>query len=442
MAMFGRLTDQGLPKPQITPPSQQPRSGSDKLFLLGALLNDLGNGEGPQTVLGAQQFLSERAAKAAERDWQQGLLGRLGGPQGGGMVGGLPGGPDVPAEGTSAPAAVTSLRDLAPYLMLGATKGYKGVGDMVSILDKVQPEIDFVNGVAVDKRGAKPGDRVGVNLSNVNGFTVDMQDPKNAGRFFGEPPTKGARPTFDQDGKHIGWQMMDGSLQAIEAAKAAETAGSTSETYYRVPNPDGSETFVKGKNYDAMGGGRGAVGTSQSPGNKVYSEKRAQAAADKFKVYDDAGSQAASKISRLEQMRGLLAGVDGGRLTPTGLEIASVANSLGLKLDPKLGNKEAATALSNQIALDMMGGSLGAGFSNADRDFVTSMVPRLGQSTAGRTQLLDMSVAAEKRKQQVATMARAWQQRFGRIDAADGKGKTFEDYLAQYADRNRLYGGR
>lgn len=441
MAMFGRLTGQGLPKPQMTSPQQQ--SGSDKLFLLGALLNDIGNGDGPQTVLGAQQFLSERSAKAAERDWQQGLLGRLGGPQGGGMVGGLPGGPQASGEGATAPAATASLRDLAPYLMLGASKGYKGVGDMVSILDKVQPEIDFVNGVAVDKRGAKAGDRVGVNLSNVNGFTVDMQDPKNAGRYFGEAPAKGARPTFDQDGKHIGWQMMDGSIQAIEATRAAEQRGQVGETYYRVPNADGSETFVKGKDYDAMGGGRErGVGTSQSPGNKIYSEKQAQAAADKFKAYDDAGSQAASKISRLEQMRGLLAGVDGGRLTPTGLEVASVANSLGIKLDPKLGNKEAATALSNQIALDMMGGSLGAGFSNADRDFVTSMVPRLGQSTAGRSQLLDMSVAAEKRKQQVATMARAWQQRFGRIDAADGKGKTFEDYLAQYADRNRLYGGR
>lgn len=237
--------------------------------------------------------------------------------------------------------------------------------------------------------------------------------------------------------------MMDGSLQAIQAATAAETAGRTGETYYRVPNADGSETFVKGKDYDTMGGGRGGgVGTSQSPGNRIYSEKQAQAAADKFKAYDEAGAQAASKIGRLEQMRSLLAGVDGGRLTPAGLEIASVANSLGVKIDPKLGNKEAATALSNQIALDMMGGSLGAGFSNADRDFVTSMVPRLGQSASGRTQLLNVAVAAEKRKQEVATMARAWQQRFGRIDATDGKGKSFEDYLAQYAERNRLFGGR
>lgn len=95
---------------------------------------------------------------------------------------------------------------------------------------------------------------------------------------------------------------------------------------------------------------------------------------------------------------------------------------------------ETFSALSKQAALDVMGGSLGTGFSNADRDFVTGQVPQLENTPQGNKQLIDIQRKLARRKQEIAKLAREYAAKNGnRIDPG------FDDYLAQWAERNPLF---
>ena len=152
---------------------------------------------------------------------------------------------------------------------------------------------------------------------------------------------------------------------------------------------------------------------------------------------------APGQIAKYQQLNTLLANHDGGKLSQTGLDIASAANSLGIKIDKNLGNKEAAVALANEMALQLRNPAGGAGMpgamSDSDRNFLASMIPSLSSSAQGRNQMVQMRVQMLKRDQEVAGMANKWQQRFGRIDAPDATGKTFQDYLGQYSEARPLF---
>lgn len=363
---------------------------------------------------------------------------------------GLPTGRSIPQDQRR--SGLPSIAAAAPILARAQRMGIN-VAPYLELLKAGQPEMDVVNGVAYDKRGVRPGERIGVNLQNVNGFQVDQQDPTNANRFV--PQIKdGAEPLYDGQRNVVGQRNMLGTTQTLgdqaaatsagtargslpyeEQAAAARAAGqgrgSAPYDLATVQGPDGQPMY--GARSQFLGGVAG-----QSTGDKAYGDKLAGGAADYYQGLQNAGQQAAAKIGTMQQVGKLLQGVDGGSLTPAGLEVARAANSLGFKIDGNLANKEASVALSNQIALgfkDMIPGPL----SNADRDYLGKMAPSLAQSAEGRVKLIDAYTKTYQRQQQVAGMARQWQQRFGRIDRADATGKTFQDYLTTWADQNRLF---
>lgn len=95
---------------------------------------------------------------------------------------------------------------------------------------------------------------------------------------------------------------------------------------------------------------------------------------------------------------------------------------------------ESFNALSKQAALDIMGGSLGTGFSNADRDFVTGQVPTLDNSIEGNRQLVGIQKKLAGRKIEIAKLARQYAAKSGgRIDPG------FDDHLAAWAEQNPLF---
>jgi hypothetical protein len=142
---------------------------------------------------------------------------------------------------------------------------------------------------------------------------------------------------------------------------------------------------------------------------------------------------APAQIRKLERMEQLLDGVDGGKLAPTGLDIASAANSIGIKLDPRLGNKEAAQALAREIA----GGFRQPGTGPmTDKDFENFLlqVPDLSKTAQGRKQITATMKAAASRDIQIAKMAREYERKNGKLD--DG----FLDEAAQYIAENPVVG--
>lgn len=159
--------------------------------------------------------------------------------------------------------------------------------------------------------------------------------------------------------------------------------------------------------------------------------------ADNYTSIQKAGMEASSVISRLDRLNELLQGVDTGKLTPAGTEVAAFAESLGLKIDPKLGNKQAADALIKEMTLQMRNPSGGAGMpgamSDADRQFLSKMTPSLATSPEGRALMIETSRKMAQRDQQVADLALDYRMRTGRMD--DG----FFKELRQWSAKNPLF---
>lgn len=195
--------------------------------------------------------------------------------------------------------------------------------------------------------------------------------------------------------------------------------------------------FTEGGGFAA---GPSANESAQAAERKAQAEAVGKDVAATRKSIMDAGLSASSKIGKLQQLGQLLSDVDGGKLTPLGTTIASAANSFGIKLDPKLANKEAAAALANEMALELRNPSGGAGMpgalSDKDREFLQSMTPSMAQSAKGRKMLIDARIALYQREQQMAEFARRYEDKYGRLD------NGFFNQMQAWSNANNLFQGR
>ncbi len=158
---------------------------------------------------------------------------------------------------------------------------------------------------------------------------------------------------------------------------------------------------------------------------------------DAYANIQNAGFNAQSKVNRYNRLGQLLDGVNTGKFTGAGLEVAKAANTLGFNIDPSMANKEAAQALSGEIALELRNPSGGAGMpgamSDADRQFLVNMVPGLATTPEGRKLMLETAQKLAKRDMEVARIAREYRKRKGSID------EGFYDELARYSEANPLF---
>jgi len=144
------------------------------------------------------------------------------------------------------------------------------------------------------------------------------------------------------------------------------------------------------------------------------------------------------RIGRAERLESLLDGVQTGKLTPMGTQLAGYAHALGFEIDPKLGNKEAAIALESEMALELRNPSGGAGMpgamSDADRTFLQNMASFSNKTQQGRKFMLESYRAIAKRDADIARLARDYKKRNG------GKfDEGFYDELAVWSERNPMF---
>jgi hypothetical protein len=117
------------------------------------------------------------------------------------------------------------------------------------------------------------------------------------------------------------------------------------------------------------------------------------------------GFAAKSKINSLDRMEALLKDVDGGKLAKPAMAIASAANSFGIKLDPKLGDKEASQSLAIEMANSMREPGTGP-MTDKDFDNFLNTVPDLAKTAEGRAAITVTLKAKAKRDIAIAKMAR------------------------------------
>ena len=158
---------------------------------------------------------------------------------------------------------------------------------------------------------------------------------------------------------------------------------------------------------------------------------------EEYNKIQQAGFNASSKINNLGRLSQLLEGVETGKLTPSATNLAAYAESIGFKVDPKLPNKQAALALSNEIALQLRNPSGGAGMpgamSDKDREFLVSMTPGIEQTPEGRKLIIETGIKLAKRDQDVARLARAYRKENGHMD------EGFSEVLAEFSAAHPLF---
>lgn len=180
----------------------------------------------------------------------------------------------------------------------------------------------------------------------------------------------------------------------------------------------------------------GATSVNVNTGEKEYDKALGKASADRFLEYQKAGQSAIGEQATLDTLEKLTndpnfySGVGAERFA---LPMKQIISRMGG--DPNAAaSMETFRALSNKSVLDSMGGSLGTGFSNADRDFVVGQVANLGNTPEGNKQIIGITKKVAKRKQEIAKIARDYAARNGgRIDAG------LDQEIAAYAEKNPLF---
>jgi hypothetical protein len=243
---------------------------------------------------------------------------------------------------------------------------------------------------------------------------VEVEDPANPGRTVKKWVIPGS-----SDGTNIGYAPM----------KAPEGMQYVNGQLVGIPG------YVDMKKQIAAAG-RTTINTNN------YQEKEEDKAIGKSfgEFYSDiqkSGFAASGKIARYDRLGQLLNGVQTGKLTPATTQISALADSLGVSIDPNLPAKQAAEALSNEVALQLRNPSGGAGMpgalSDKDREFLVSMTPGLGKTPEGNKTIIETAKKLAKREMEVAKIARDYRIKNGRVD------EGFYQELANFSNANTLF---
>jgi hypothetical protein len=178
------------------------------------------------------------------------------------------------------------------------------------------------------------------------------------------------------------------------------------------------------------------INNAVSLGENEYSKAIGKSDAERFINYQKGGQGAQTALQSLDVLENAMKDPNfysGPGAERFALPLRQAQAAFGG--DPKAAAAmETFRATASKAALDAMGGSLGAGFSNADRDFVLNQVPNLANTPEGNRQLIGVARKVRQREIEIARMARDYAARNkGRLDAG------FDAELAAYAEKNPLF---
>lgn len=182
-------------------------------------------------------------------------------------------------------------------------------------------------------------------------------------------------------------------------------------------------------------GGPNSVINNNMKGENEYDKARGKYFAESANTLDTEERGAINSINSLSALEQQMTdpNFSSGFMSGNVLTLQKAAVALGIADPSSVTSKEAFNSLSSKAALDSMGGSLGAGFSNADRDFVTNQVANLGNTPQGNQAIIGIHKKIAERKIEIARMARAYETKNGRLD------NGFMNEMSQWAESNPLF---
>ncbi len=179
----------------------------------------------------------------------------------------------------------------------------------------------------------------------------------------------------------------------------------------------------------------GATSVSVGRGETEYDKALGKKNAERFIQFQDDANSARGALDSLEVMDQAMAqpGFYSGFGADQVATLKRAGAALGFNPDG-ISSMETFNAQAKSAALDAMGGSLGTGFSNADRDFVLDQVPGLSTTPEGNRMLIEVQRRMNRRKIEVADLARDYASRNGgRIDFG------FDEELKEWRDENPMF---
>jgi hypothetical protein len=175
-------------------------------------------------------------------------------------------------------------------------------------------------------------------------------------------------------------------------------------------------------------------------GENEEAKAAGKAAGERRATMFSSANGATNNLATLTRVQTLLDQVDQGKLAPGRMTISAWAKSLGvnddfakgLGLDPKkVGDAQALQAMTNELVLGKIGaGGLPANnFSDADRQFLSDTLPRLGNDPRANKLLIEAARRVNQTNIQRALDYQTWAE-----DPAN-KGKSFERFETEQAKR-------
>lgn len=177
----------------------------------------------------------------------------------------------------------------------------------------------------------------------------------------------------------------------------------------------------------------GGVTVNTGQTQTEYQKARGKGLAERMQSIQTDAVAAQSALTSLNVMDQAMSdpGFYSGAGGENALLLKRVGKTLGFDADG-IDSMETFNAQSKAAALDVMGGSLGTGFSNADRDFVIDQVPNLSNTPEGNRALIEAQRRLQQRKIDIAQMAR-------RYEAENNTLLGFDQELAQWAEQNPVF---
>jgi hypothetical protein len=323
-----------------------------------------------------------------------------------------------------------------------AQEGFLQESNQVAdLVKKLQPDLEFKDGVWYNKASGEPV-RGGAGV-NPQGFgyqtTVGPNGQISLGMLPGAAGVYGAQQDIGNESQarfDLRTVPATGPNLPPRFASRLELLGGSKPA--PVAPPAGGAAPAPGA---AVAPGTAAGMTpAQEQELAATATQNTEIAKNYGKIYNDlqnASMQNPAKVAKVKRIGALLGDFEGGKLSGVGVDIAKLANSAGFKIDGKLPNKEAAEALTNEVALELRSTADGAGMpgamSDADRQFLKNMTPQMAQTAEGRRTIIESRVKLMERESQVAGMARQYKKKYNKLD------EGFFTQLQDWSNRNPLF---
>jgi hypothetical protein len=278
------------------------------------------------------------------------------------------------------------------------------------------------------QQGYKTGKEYATEARRTNALSQLMGTGQQAG---GTPDYAGVARTLAASGDLTGATQIAGLNKALAGPEQTDEIKE-----YNLSKAQGYKGSFTDWKTALKTAGATRVNTNVTTGDNAYAKTINEARAKDAVALQTAGRNALNTIGTLNRMEALTS--DPNFYSGAGAEklVLPFKQSLAaLGGDPNsAAPMEEFRALSNKAALDGLGGSLGTGFSNADRDFITTQYPGLPNTPEGNKVRIDGLRKVEQRKAEIAKRARDYARRNkGMLD------EGFDDELAVWAERNPIF---